>query len=697
MKSESMNGTMKLSKSTCIYVSLFEDDAVLHAASVLADDMRKVFGTAPEIVRDEDGVERADTIRISSRTDVLQEWGIAVGDGAESYHVFVSAGQITLAGADTRGAIYAIYQFSEKVLGVDPMYFWTDNEPSAHEGLELPVGELLQGGTPTFRYRGWFLNDEDLLIGWGRDKSGRTAIDLELWEKIFETILRCRGNMVIPGTYLFSDEPQIRLAGRRGLVISQHHCEVLGLNNFNWPKDVDYSFTQNREVVEAAWQNSAIAYGDQEMIWTVGYRGLMDRAFWADDPEAAPTDEARGAILTEAIERQVEIVKKFREDPYFIWNAWDEGVELFESGHLKLPADVHIVWPDDRSVLLRDGGRVQAGQGAYVHPSFFNDTANHLAEWAPVDRFGRELVRFAEAGATEYLLLNVSNIRPFPMTISAVMAMGWDISSWSGDVQRATGSFYRNWSSLEFGNAASSSLESYYRHYFEAPAAWGCKEGEIFADEGYHTFTASICRRILQGELDAEQGWPLTQLSKATAGEAYEHIAKTTEEALPRWENLWQKAGEIKGRLDEGRRGFFQAKIETQLEVGRQGNLMLHCAANAAVALMKGEGDAVALPMVEEALLAAESFRVALKKAEYGKWKDFYENSWFSNYQHSIALLRALKKRLMGLPTGDIAFVHHRSYDMYEALGYRNKGRQVNTHAIKEYSSGIDNWKRFEL
>ena len=36
---------------------------------------------------------------------------------------------ITAVGSDTRGTIFAIYTFCEEVLGVDPMYVFTDNQP----------------------------------------------------------------------------------------------------------------------------------------------------------------------------------------------------------------------------------------------------------------------------------------------------------------------------------------------------------------------------------------------------------------------------------------------------------------------------------------------------------------------------------------------------------------------------------------
>ena len=35
-----------------------------------------------------------------------------------------------LTGSDLRGAIYAVYEFSRKFFGVDPLYFWTDLRPA---------------------------------------------------------------------------------------------------------------------------------------------------------------------------------------------------------------------------------------------------------------------------------------------------------------------------------------------------------------------------------------------------------------------------------------------------------------------------------------------------------------------------------------------------------------------------------------
>ncbi len=696
---DTKRSTLLLDERTAIWVSLYEDDAVLHAAEVLARDFAKVLGRTPPVVHDlGDVAPDVPLIGIASRPDQISELGAELVDGgAESFRVTVSGTRLHLIGADNRGAIYAIYQFAETVLGIDPLWFWTDQKPARRDAIQVSGDLRLAQGTPTFRYRGWFMNDEDLLARWGRDREGQSAIGEEMWDVIYETILRCKGNMVIPGTFVFPDEPAVRLAGRRGLVISQHHCEILGSNFFRWPKDEPFSFVKNRRAVEAVWQNSVVTYGDQEMIWTVGYRGLTDRSFWCDDPGVAETDEERGRIIGEAIARQVEILKKFRHDPVIIWNAWDEGVALMEAGHLQLPEGVKIVWPDRRGGLMRDAGRVQAGQGAYVHPAFFNDTANHLSEAVPVDRFARELGRYAEASATEYLLLNVSCIRPQVLTIKAVMEMGWSIKPWQKDPLRAAEDYYERWNREQFGEAAADELDGFWTDLFEAPARFGPDECDVVADQVYHTITAAICRRILHDELAKEPlGWPLSLFPHESMAEKLAFISKATSEAMPAWDTLAEQARRARWLVPDGRREFFQQNVQSALEVGRQGNAMLYGAADGAGNLLAGDR-AQAQEDFDDALEAAEATRVALKRAEYGKWREFYEYSWFTNYPRSIAILRAVRAHLRGEWPGDAVFVHHRTYTVSEALSYHQKGRYLETTPLNEFGEGIDNYDRWQL
>src|SRR2546429_5851498 len=88
--------------------------------------------------------------------------------------------------------------------------------------------------------------------------------------------------------------PQIKLAGKRGLILTQHHAIPLGLNVARWPKDVPYSYTSHPEILERAWKDAAAAYpSDQEVLWTVGLRGLSDVSYSAFDPSVRDRKSTR--------------------------------------------------------------------------------------------------------------------------------------------------------------------------------------------------------------------------------------------------------------------------------------------------------------------------------------------------------------------------------------------------------------------
>ena len=46
-----------------------------------------------------------------------------------------------------------------------------------------------------------------------------------------------------------------------------------------------------------------------EMLWSIGYRGLNDYPFWNDDPEVN-TDLKRAAVINQAMANQTALVKR---------------------------------------------------------------------------------------------------------------------------------------------------------------------------------------------------------------------------------------------------------------------------------------------------------------------------------------------------------------------------------------------------
>jgi hypothetical protein len=591
------------------------------AAADLESDLRKVFGT-----RAPGGRSR---IVVSLAHNAVA--GVARPAAPETLHIQAAGDDVVLTGADLRGAIYAVYEFSQRFLGVDPFWYWTDHEPARRTSVTVPPSFRLEQG-PAIRYRGWFINDEDLLTGWKPGAADKTGIALEVWDKVFEALLRLKGNMIVPGTFIFPYEPQVRAAGERGLIVTQHHIEVLGLNTWRWPEDKPYSIFSHPKLLESAWRNAMRQYAPgQEVIWTLGYRGRHDRPFWVDDKASGPDEASRARTIRGAIDKQIEIVRGEHRNPYFLMNAWMEAVPLVQKGLLQIPSGITLVWPDGGNGLIRDGGAIARGQGVYYHTAMLSGRHNQLTEMVPPDRIRREIGRAVRAGATEYLLDNTSDVRPVTMTTRALMEMSWNPAPWMAEGRDEAAAYIERWSREEFGAKAGPAVAACYRAYFAAPARFGKAEDDVMADNLYHTLARTLARqaagekgvtgRLLPGFAD---------LNVQARG-----VVSMCREADARWSKLDAMQQRARTLVPAARRDFFQSHVLTQTAVHRHANRMLMAVAEAASA------EKAARPaLLRTALAELDAQLAALRAAEYGKWSGFYRGELFVNLNWTADMFR---------------------------------------------------------
>lgn len=621
------------------------DSALVRATRDLARDWRSVFGVSP---RRSTGDEPEPVLVVGSAA--LEALGMNRRSLAPEQAVVElrhdrpgGTPAVCVYGGDTRGDLYAIYLFSRDVLGVDNFHHWRITAPRRAESVE--VGELTQD-PPCFRWRGWFLNDEDLLTSWAPDPSGG-GIALDVWDRVFETLLRCGANFVVPGTFLFPDEPQVRLAGKRGLAIAQHHIEVLGLNTWRWKDEVPYSFVDHRETLVDAWRNAVLGYGDQEVVWSVGYRGRHDRPFWRDDAGGgADTAKARGAIISDAIAAQVELIRDVRPNDPIVHHLWMEGVSLMREGYIRLPEGVSLVWPDDGFGLVRDEGTVAPGDGAYYHVAMYNRFANHLSEAVPIERIGSELRRMAEARATSYLMVNVSNIRTCLLTAEAVMEFAWRPPA----ADEASG-YLRVWSNRRLENKGPRLAELWSR-YFAAGFRVTEDRPHRIEDTGYHTFARMLAAELLGGpafdfhesrlpELvpDAAVYRPFREEISSRA--AAEILARGTSAARHEWESLVEDIASFTGGLEPDQRGDVELHLGAQARYHAAANAMLAEIAAAFVAFDDGEL-AVCREHIANAQDRLRAQQQVLASAELGRFRGWYAGDLFVNLSFTGRILDRL-------------------------------------------------------
>src|SRR5437764_5273685 len=127
-----------LNRSTTLYTSAAEGEPIQKAAEDLAVDLQAVLGTRPKIIhRQEDSGPLTIFIGEQSRLpEDLRANGLTAPESfsislrEERWNPRRTTKVVVLSGADMRGTSYAVYQFSEKYLGIDPLHYWTDHQPA---------------------------------------------------------------------------------------------------------------------------------------------------------------------------------------------------------------------------------------------------------------------------------------------------------------------------------------------------------------------------------------------------------------------------------------------------------------------------------------------------------------------------------------------------------------------------------------
>src|SRR2546421_3336621 len=167
---------------------------VRQAATFLAGDIEAISGYRPPVVARPTAGKTSIRLATLGNEPVPSAIDASALRGQwESYRIVTTPGTVWLVGSNPRGTAFAAYTLSER-LGVDPLYLWTGYVPEHHDPLVLKATRFAQG-PPTFRYRGLFHDDEDILPR-PFDARGYPLqtgdVPLAWYRRYFETALRLR-------------------------------------------------------------------------------------------------------------------------------------------------------------------------------------------------------------------------------------------------------------------------------------------------------------------------------------------------------------------------------------------------------------------------------------------------------------------------------------------------------------------------
>ena len=382
---------------------------------------------------------------------------------------------LVIAGSDRRGAAYGLFTLSE-LIGVSPWYWWADVPVKKHAALHVDAPPTYSQ-TPSVRYRGIFLNDEDWgLTPWASQtfEPERGNIGPRTYAKVCELLLRLKANYLAPAMHpvstSFNQIPENKLvADTFAIVMGSTHCEPLLLNTASeWDTKTmgPWNYDKNKEGINRVLTQRVRENSPYENVYTLALRGLHDGAMSTTLPmhekvrmlQQALLDQRR--ILAENIDRPVETVPQ-------AFTPYKEVLEIYSNG-LELPDDITIVWPDDNYGYMKrlSGVREQrrtGRSGVYYHVSYLGVPHSYL--WfstTPPSLMYEELRKAYDTTADRLWLVNCGDLKGSEMQVSLFLDMAWDIGRFTAD---NVVSYPARWLAGIFGEAYYDRLEAKTREH----------------------------------------------------------------------------------------------------------------------------------------------------------------------------------------------------------------------------------------
>ena len=453
-----------------IYMDTNDCKGVSYAAHALLKDIKSVSGATATLTSDAGFLKKADTVRPailvgtighSAAIDQLVKQkrinGNLLKGKREKFIITLTDGQLVIAGSDRRGTIYGIYELSRQ-MGVSPWYDWADVPIEHHDSIFVNKG-IYTDGEPAVRYRGIFLNDEaPCLTSWVKNTYGTEYGDHRFYQRVFELVLRLRGNMMWPamwGWAFYADDPENeKTADEMGVVMSTSHHEPMARNHQEYARNRKgwgpWNYQKNKTNLQKFFREGIERMKGTEQIVTIGMRGDGDEAMSA---------EADTKLMTNIINDQRKIIadvtgRKASETPQ-VWALYKEVLDYYDKG-MKVPDDVTLLLCDDnwgnvRRVPNAKERKHKGGWGLYYHVDYVGAPRNSkMLNVTPVQNPWEQLTLAYENGIDRLWILNVGDLKPMEYPISQFMDMAWNPRKYDvNNITRHT----RDWCAQQFGES----------------------------------------------------------------------------------------------------------------------------------------------------------------------------------------------------------------------------------------------------
>ncbi|RYY72139.1 MAG: glycosyhydrolase [Chitinophagaceae bacterium] len=433
---------------------------VRRSAELLQQDIQAVTGKKLPVLYSLPSTSKNNIIiGTISHSGILQEFEsknnsarAALKNQWEGYEIKTVKNNLVIAGSDRRGTSYGIFELSRQI-GVSPWYWWADVPIKKQSSIYINTKAIISDA-PKVKYRGIFINDEaPAFSGWTKEKFG--GVNHQVYEKVFELILRLKGNYLWPAMWgnAFNDDDSLNpvKADEWGIVMGTSHHEPMLRSQQEWKRygTGKWNYDSNEVALKAFWKKGIENMGRHESILTMGMRG---------DGDEPMTQGTATALLERIVRDQRSIIEEVTKKPAAeapqLWALYKEVQDYYDKG-MRVPDDVTLLLCDDNwgniRKLPQPGEKARkGGYGIYYHFDYVGGPRNY--KWLntnPIPRIWEQMHLAYEHHVKNIWIVNVGDIKPMEFPISFFLDYAWNPDKISAaDITKYT----EEWAAGQFGN-----------------------------------------------------------------------------------------------------------------------------------------------------------------------------------------------------------------------------------------------------
>ena len=567
---------------------------------------------------------------------------------------------LVIFGSQPRATAYGMFELS-RMAGVSPWIYWADVTPTTKTQLYVTPGRRIFG-SPSVKFRGIFLNDEDFgLRPWAAKKMDTSLNNFgpKTYAAIMELLLRLRANTLWPAMHAGSrafwfEKTNIPLIMKYDIYMGSSHCEqMLRDNEYEWGKtgdkfgghgNDDWVWKSNKDMIKRYWAERVGESRGKNAIYTLGMRGVHDTGI-----NGYSSTAERVTALTEIIAYQRQLLADSIGDPTTIpqiFIPYKEVLDCYNAG-LKVPEDVTLMWVDDNHGYIRQmpspAEQARSGGNAiYYHISYWGTPASYL--WLSTispSLCSYELSKAYDQGIRDQWIINVGDIKPGEEELEFCMDLAWDINSWTPERAYL---YSRDWAARTFGEDVASDIHAIKMAYYRLGIA--AKPEHV-----------QLCH--------------------------FDHSNAEIDARIAEYQDLYDKAVALRSRIPASLRNAYYELIEYPVCASTDQNIKLLRARQSFVYAWAGQGEK-ALAYAKEAQTAFEGIKTLTTKYNTGiaggKWQgmmDYKPNNWSQHLMPAVATADDVATQQSSILQPDVYILSGGSYTSASASVKRINGLGV--------------------